>query len=122
MENTKNKLNTKKPQFVILTVVSMNTNSFGLQDHNFHFEVSDLSITFLDEKINLENSLLAYNRNGRLTNPYINDWIQKNKLQHTNEPIKLIFNLKRTGSKYHYVLYKTQGNYLTNHFNLTLSK
>lgn len=114
MKNLKIITSPKKSQFAILTVVSMRKNSFGLQDHNFPFQADGLSIVFLDDSISLVNSLMAYNNHGRLTNPLINTWIQDNNLHTTNEPLKLVFKIKRKGRKYQYILYRTQGNYLVN--------
>ena len=107
----------KNPRFVILTVVSMNENSFGLQDHNFPFECKDLSITLTNERIEMNNSIVAYNQNGRLTNPEINKWIQENKLHEVGKPTKLIFRLEKIINKYHYKLYKYQGNYIADVLN-----
>jgi hypothetical protein len=106
------KQKTKLPQFSILTVVSMAKNSFGLQDYNYPFSCEDLSITLTNKIIKLNNSIVAYNRNGRLTNPEINDWIQLNELYKFDKPIKLIFKLERRLHKYHYRLYSYQANHL----------
>jgi len=117
MKKAEVKTGIKNPRFVILTVVSMNENSFGLQDHNFPFQASEVFITFLNGYFNLENSLLAYNNHGRLTNPQINTWIQDNNLHIASEPVKLVFEIQKKGSRYHYTLYRTQGNYLDKFLN-----
>jgi hypothetical protein len=111
-----------KQQYVILTIVEMSENSYGLQDYNFPFKAEEVFITFLNETITLKNSLLAYNNNGRLTNPLINSWIQNNSLDRTSEPVKLIFQKQRTGNSYHYILYRSQGNYIYNYLNQELEQ
>ena len=105
------KTKSKKPQFVILTVVSMSDRSYGLNNYDI-IPVEELSITLKNEKINLNNSILSYNKYGRITNPKINSWIQENNLHKTLEPLKLIFNLFREGNNHHYTLYETQANFL----------
>lgn len=52
----------------------------------------NLSITQTNKIIKLNSSIVTYNRNGYLTNPEINDWIQLNELNKFDKPIKLILN------------------------------
>lgn len=108
---------TQNAQFEILTVVSMSNNSFGFQDYNFSTIAEEVLISFNNEIICLENSLLAYNDYGRLTNPRINEWIQNNDLHTAIEPAKLVFKKQRNKGKLHYILYQTQANCLVNYFN-----
>ena len=102
----------RQSQFAILTVVSMAENSFGLQDHDFPFNCEKLSITLKSKAIDLNKSITVYNRNGRLTNPEINAWIQENNLTKVEKPIKLVFRLERRLNNFHYKLYPFQANYL----------
>ncbi len=98
----------------------MNGSSFGFQDFNFSPIAEEVLISFNNEIISLENSILTYNNHGRLTNPRINEWIQNNNLHQTNEPLKLIFKKQRNKGKLHYILYQTQANYLFNYLNQEL--
>jgi hypothetical protein len=104
----------KQSQYAILTVVSMAENSFGLQDHDYPFTCEKLSITLTNKAIPINKSIIAYNRNGRLTNPEINTWIQENNLNKGEKPIKLVFRLERRLNNFHYKLYMFQANYLKN--------
>ncbi len=117
MNKAEVKTSNRKPQFVVLTVVSMSEHMFALQDYNFPFEAKELKIIFLNGEISLANSLVSYNIYGRLTNPFINQWIQEHNLHLAKEPVKLVFEKQRNGGSYHYILYTTQGNYLFNYLN-----
>ena len=111
--NKENNLIDKDSKFVVLTIVSMNKNSFAFQIYNDKkSNIEELFVTLNNELINLKKSIVSYNNHGRITNPKINTWIKENNLHKTLEPLKLVFKLSREGNQHYYTLYKTQGNFL----------
>ena len=111
-ESTSNKK--RIPQFVILTVVEATKNRFAFQGYDLNTPINCKKISInLDGHSIAVNALIAYQRQGRLTNPAINDWIHKFRLINYDEPIKLIFRLERDGTNHHYSLYGHQGNFIS---------
>ena len=105
--------------YIILTVVkSGRNNQFALQVSkeylNYFKKCKTLKLDNENQLIVIEDGLIAYKKNGRITHPIINQWIIENNLNNfpPRYPVKLIFKFSYSNNNHRYVLYLSQENRL----------
>lgn len=108
-------------QFFILTVASAGSSlrpQFTFQLPTSFIELtsdcSKLIFEYDNTIIDITESLVAYKRNGRITHPFIHQWIINKRLNLTEQrkPAKLIFKFTIIRNTHRFILYTPQGNLL----------